>query len=288
VALLTPPPYRLGVSEFTTTPWSFEEDVERYAELGVQAIELCEIKLDVGRIAEQLQLADERGLQISSVQPLVRTLFPSRSQPDPVDVGERMQRYRQTIELFGDRAAGLPFITNTGIPPDGNVQEVYDRAAREYPSLADYAAERGARVALEPLNASIANVETAIWTLQQGLEIVERVDRPNFGICLDSWNIWQNANLLEAIAAAGTRIFVVQLSDWRIPRSFQDRLVPGQGDIPLPSLLRGIHDAGYRGPYVVEIFSHGVPGALWDGDLNRVVADSITGVDAAWRAAFES
>jgi sugar phosphate isomerase/epimerase len=285
---LTPPPYRLGISQFTTTPWGFEEDVARYAELGVQAIELCEIKLDADRIVEQLRLVDERCLQISSVQPVVRTLFPSRSQPDPVEVNQRMQRYRRSIELFGDRAAGVPFVTNTGIPPSGNMQEVYDTAAREYASLADFAADKGARLALEPLNASIVNVETAIWTLQQGLEIVERVDRPNFGICLDSWNIWQNADLHETIAAAGTRIFVVQLSDWRTPRSFLDRLIPGQGNIPLPSLLRAIHEAGYRGPYVVEIFSQGVPGALWEGDLNRVVAESITGVDAAWRAAFES
>jgi sugar phosphate isomerase/epimerase len=285
---LTPPPYRLGISQFTTTPWSFEEDVARYAELGVQAIELCEIKLDADRIVEQLRLVDERCLQISSVQPVVRSLFPSRSQPDPVEVNQRMQRYRRSIELFGDRAPGVPFVTNTGIPPSGNMQEVYDTAAREYASLADFAADKGARLALEPLNASIVNVETAIWTLQQGLEIVERVDRPNFGICLDSWNIWQNADLHETIAAAGTRIFVVQLSDWRTPRSFLDRLIPGQGNIPLPSLLRAIHEAGYRGPYVVEIFSQGVPGALWEGDLNRVVAESITGVDAAWRAAFES
>ena len=284
---MTPPPYRLGVSEFTTTPWSFEEDVQRYAERGVQAIELCEFKLDAERIGEQLKMVDEHGLQISSVQPLVRTLFPSRSQPEPIDVGQRIQRYRKTIDLFGERAAGLPFVTNTGIAPEGSMQEVYDRATQEYGELADFAAERGARIALEPLNASISNVETAIWTLEQGMEIVRRVGRSNFGICLDSWNVWQNADLLENVRACGTSIFIVQLSDWRIPRSFQDRLVPGQGAIPLPPLLRVIHDTGYRRPYVVEIFSNDVPDALWEGDLSCVVADSINGVDAAWRQAFE-
>jgi len=45
-----PPPYRFGVSEFTTWPWSFEEEVERYAQLGVDTIEVCEFKLEEERL----------------------------------------------------------------------------------------------------------------------------------------------------------------------------------------------------------------------------------------------
>jgi sugar phosphate isomerase/epimerase len=126
-------------------------------------------------------------------------------------------------------------------------------------------------------------VESTIWTLQQGMEIVEAVDRPNFGICLDVWNIWQNADILQAIIAAGDRNFVVQLSDWRTPRSYQDRLIPSQGSIPLPQFLRAIHDSGYRGPYVVEIFSGDVPDSLWEGDLANVITASREGVAQAWR-----
>jgi sugar phosphate isomerase/epimerase len=143
-------------------------------------------------------------------------------------------------------------------------------------------------VALEPLNASIVNVETAIWTLEQAMGVVEAVDRPNFGICLDVWNVWQNAEIAAGIRACGAagRVFVVQVSDWRTPRSYQDRLIPGRGEIPLPGLLRAIHEGGYRGPYVVEIFSSGVPDALWEQDLEGVIRDSRAGMDRAWAAAF--
>ena len=48
--MIEPLPYQFGVSEFTTQPWTFEQDVENYARLGVQAIEVCEAKLDAGRI----------------------------------------------------------------------------------------------------------------------------------------------------------------------------------------------------------------------------------------------
>lgn len=281
-------PYLFGVSEFTTTPWTFEQDVRTYAQLGIDTIEVCEFKLDDTRAADQLTLIAQHGLQISSVQPTVRTLFPSLSQPEPADLSLRMARFRRTIQTFTGVAPGVPFVTNTGIPPKGNIQDVFDRAAIEYRTLARFAGEHGVRIALEPLNASIMNEESAIWTLEQAMRIVEAVDQDNFGICLDTWNIWQNANIVEDITACGDRIFVVQISDWRTPRSFQDRLIVGQGEIPLASLLRAVQKGGYQGAYSVEIFSHDVPDPLWEADLRRVIIDSRVGFDAAWREATAS
>jgi sugar phosphate isomerase/epimerase len=107
-------------------------------------------------------------------------------------------------------------------------------------------------------------------------------------VCLDLWNVWQNAAIDEIIRRSGDHIFIVQVSDWRTPRSAQDRLIPGDGAIPLPALLRATHQSGYRGPYVVEIFSGDVPDALWRGDLEAVIARSRTGLDRAWHAAFAS
>jgi sugar phosphate isomerase/epimerase len=197
-----------------------------------------------------------------------------------------MARYRRTITRFAPATPGVPFVTNTGIAPGGDMARVLDAAAREFRSLADFARDHGVRVCLEPLNPTIMNVESTVWTLHQAMDIVRAVDRENFGVCLDLWNIFQNPQVEDEIRACGDRTFIVQLADWRTPRSYLDRHIPGQGEIPLPRLLRAVHDSDYRGPYVVEIFSSGVPGALWDGDLARVIADSRAGLDAAWQAAF--
>lgn len=277
--------YQFGVSEFTTNPWPFERDVETYARLGVSAIEVCESKLDLARIAEQMELINASGLEITSVQPKTRTLFPSASQPEPTNIGERVKLFRKTIETLAPYTPGVAYVTNTGIPPGGNIQEVMDRAATEYQGLTEFAAEHGVKIALEPLNASIVNIETAIWTLPQAREVVNAVDHNSFGICLDSWNVWQNAGIHAEIEACGPKLFVVQISDWRTPRSFLDRLVPGQGEIPLPAFLAAVHAAGFRGAYSVEIFSSGVPNALWDSDLEKVITDSRAGMDAAWAIA---
>lgn len=279
-------PYKFGISEFTTWPWSFEQDVETYARLGVDVIEVCEFKLDQQRGREQVAQAGAQGLAISSVQPAVRTLFPSKSQPDPKDVGERMDRFRDTIARLAPSAPGAAFVTNTGIPPNGNIQQVLDTAVTEYRQVADAARDHGVRVAIEPLNPAIMNVESAIWSLQQAMRLVTAVDRDSFGICLDAWNIWQNQDVEAAIRACGDRIFVVQISDWRTPRSLQDRYIVGEGEIPLPPLFRAIYESGYRGPYVVEIFSGDVPDSIWERDLSGVIEQCRAGFDRAWQEAF--
>jgi sugar phosphate isomerase/epimerase len=267
--------FRFGVSQFTSMPWGFERDVEEYARLGVEAIEVCEDKLDGERFLKQLALVGERGLEISSAQPSVRTLFPSRTQPEPGEPGERAAAFRRTVERFGDFAEGVPFVLNTGPPRGGNIREVIEAVVREGCALAEHAGERGASVALEPLSPALMNVESAIWTLDQAMRVVEAVDRPNFGLCLDVWNVWQNPDVEAQILASGDRILVVHISDWCTPRSFEDRHAVGRGDVPLSVLIGAIHKTGYRGAYTLEIFSRDVPDSLWEQErLAAVIAES--------------
>jgi hypothetical protein len=114
--------FRFGVSQFTTMPWDFERDVKEYSALGVEAIEVCEEKLAEGRATEQLALVGQSGLSISSVQPEVRTIFPSRTQPEPNEPEDRAARFRRTVERFGGLAEGVPFVCNTGPPLGGNIK----------------------------------------------------------------------------------------------------------------------------------------------------------------------
>jgi sugar phosphate isomerase/epimerase len=286
---MTPPPpempFAFGVSEFTTMPWPFEKDIEHYAALGVQAIELCEQKLDQHRYAEQAATIAAHGLSISGVQPRVRTFFSSRMTPAPGPVAARSASFRGSIERLARFAPGAPFICNTGAHPKGDMADATAVVIRELKALAPVAADHGVKIALEPLNPTSVNVESAIWTVAQALDIIEATGRDEIGLCLDYWNIWQNADIEADIRRAGDRIFTVQSSDWRTPRSFADRIVPGDGAIPLNALLKATYDAGYRGACTVEIFSEDVADSLYDGDLDDVIRRSRAGMEAAWRAA---
>ncbi|HEY0792040.1 MAG TPA: hypothetical protein VGD78_13335 [Chthoniobacterales bacterium] len=76
---------------------------------------------------------------------------------------------------------------------------------------------------------------------------------------------------------------MLQASDWRTPRSAEDRLIPGQGTVPLGKLMHATHEAGFRGACAVEIFSQNVPDSLCGTDLRAVVRESRKGLEAAWR-----
>ncbi|MDP9056613.1 MAG: sugar phosphate isomerase/epimerase [Pseudomonadota bacterium] len=275
----------LGISEFTTMPWSFEQDLATYAASGADAIEVVEAKLDPARFAEQMAAIADAGLTISGVQPKVRTFFASRMTPEPAALADRTACLRQSIERLGRYAPGVPFITNTGAHPRGDMAEAMRVVAVQLRELARVAADNGVRLALEPLNPTSVNAESAIWTVDQALTVIAEAGRDEVGICLDYWNIWQNADIEAAIARAGDRIFTVQASDWRVPRSFADRIVPGDGVIPLARLIAATHAAGFRGAYVTEIFSIDVADSLYEGDLAAVVTRSLAGMRGACHAA---
>lgn len=280
--MTNPFPFLFGVSEFTTRPWTFEQDVERYAKLGVAMIEVCEEKLDDQRYKEQMQMVADHGLKISAIQPLVRTFGSSQMQPAPKNLNERVSSLRSSIERLSPFAGGCPFILNTGAPEKGNIHAMVNSTINEMRDLAGFAADHGVSLALEPLNASSMNSESAIWTIGQAMEIIDAVDRDNVGLCLDFWNIWQNAHVEQEIRRASDRIFALQVSDWRTPRSAGDRLVPGDGEIPLGKLLHTVQQTGYSGVCTVEIFSQDVVDSLYDTDLSDVIRRSKKGLEEAW------
>lgn len=282
----TPFPFSFGINEFTTQPWRFEDDVTHYAALGVDAIEVCEAKLDAGRVAEQFALIAEKGLRISALQPLVRTFHTSQLKPLPEGLQARCECLIQTIHRYAPYTPDVPYVVNTGAATDGNLQRVIDDTVRALKTITPIAADHGVQLSLEPLSPTSLNAETAIWTLNQAMDILDAVDHPALGLCLDIWNIWQQADLDDALIRAVPHTNVLQVSDWRVPRSSGDRLIPGEGEIPLGSLLHRIHQLGFRGACTVEIFSNHVADSLYDQDLNSVIQRSRSGLETAWQQHF--
>ena len=273
-----------GFSEFTTWPWPFSKDIERYRHHGASVIEICEFKLAYKDYACALSgLGD--ALRPSSVQMLVHSVFPDSMAPEPLDPCDRIAAMKRGIEQSAPYLpAGTPFIVITGAPPQRNIREAVDRTARALSELGDFAEERGMKIAFEPLSPATVHTDTAIWSLDDGLDLVEAVGHSSVGICIDTWNVWQTPKLEEAIRACRSRILVVQLSDWRTPRATADRYVLGDGVLPLAGMMRAIRSTGYEGPWVVEILSalH-LPDSLWKSDLDDVLERNRRNFERLWK-----
>ncbi|MDO4919606.1 sugar phosphate isomerase/epimerase [Kocuria sp.] len=278
-------PLPFAMNEFTTQPWTFEEDLEHYAAAGVEHLELCEAKLDDDREHEQLEALRHSGLTVCSVQPAVRTATPSVSQPEPRKLDERIAAYRRSIERLAPEAPGAVFVTNTGPALGGDMHAAMDDAVQFHRAVMPVALDLGVRLAIEPLNPISLNQETCIWTYAQAVEFIERVGSPDLGICVDTWNLWQDPRLVDGLKAHPELISILQVSDWRTPRSGMDRRSIGTGDIPTGELLHAVVDAGYTGPCVLEIFSQDVPDSLYDTDLQDLITRNRTALQDAWDAA---
>lgn len=277
---------KFGVSEFTTWPRTFEEDVDLYASLGVDVMEVCEAKLGFDGAREQVELAKSKGLEIGSVQPRIHSLFPDLHRPTPTGLEDRVTALRESIAFVGAVVPEATVISISGGAIEGNYRDGLEVAVREYRKLADWAGESGVRLAFEPLNPILMNRDTLICTLSDALRLVHAVDRPNFGIWLDVWHVWQDPAVAEAIGRCGDRIFGVHVSDWHTPRCFEDRAMIGSGDIPLSALLRSIVAAGYTGALTLELFSpEWLPDSLWSRDPRDVISEARRGLEVAWLAA---
>lgn len=273
--------WTLGVSEVTTLPWSFEQDVERYVALGAGAIEIWEKKLsrDPLRRRNQLRLPRERGLVVSSFQADVHALFPTHLQPEPAAFEDRLDAFVHVLATCAPELPDAVFVLNTGVAAGGHVESAFAQTVKGYKVLAKRARELGVRLALEPLHPIAMNEDSFIWNLEDAFDLVETVGEPVLGICADVWNLAGQADLRARLARCSGRIFLAQVSDYRRPRSFLDRLPVGKGSLDFAPFVSGVREAGYDGPWVLEIFSENVPDSLYDGDLEAVVTESREALD---------
>lgn len=263
---------KFGFSQFTTWPWPFSKDLARYGEHGAKYIEICEFKLAHNDYRQLAELQDH-GLTPSSVQMNVHSVFVDSMAQTPEDPTDRIAAMKNAISRSAPYLpAGTPFVVITGIPPNGNFRQSNDRTVEALKELGEHAARYEMRIAFEPLNPVNIHTDTSIWYLDQGIELVDRVNAPAVGICIDSWNVWQTPALGAVIRQCGDRIFLVQLSDWKTPRSTADRYSLGDGDIPLTHIMASIRETGFDGAWVVEILSsYHLSGSLWKEDLDDLL-----------------
>jgi len=277
-----------AVSEFTSWHLSFEEDIELYLELAVDAIEICERKLskDFELARAQLNQAKENKLRVSSIQPRVHALFPDSMTRDIADPVRRMAEYKKSIDLFSEFFPDTPMVTISGNAPDYNYRYAYQTALELYSELADYAAAKNMRIMFEPLNPILMNNDSFVCSLDDALELIQTINRKNFGLMLDVWHIWHEPDIYERIASLNGLIMGVHISDWpaQKPRAVADRLIPGEGIINLAKLFSAIQKSGYQGAYCLEIFSADyLPDSLWKIDPKELIEKSKNGFYKAWR-----
>ena len=109
-----------------------------------------------------------------------------------------------------------------------------------------------------------------VTTLRDGVDLVDRL---GVGVCIEVNSCFAERGLLDTVRVAADLVEHVQVSDFVIGSlCTPDRVVPGDGDIPLARILGGIVDAGYRGPFELEMVGPKIEDEGYASAITRGVA----------------
>ena len=114
----------------------------------------------------------------------------------------------------------------------------------------------GVPLAIEPLHPMQAAERACINTLEQALDICDRLGE-GVGVAVDVYHVWWDPKLQSQIGRAGKRVVAYHICDWLVPTRdlLNDRGMMGDGVIDLPRVRSWVEATGYAGFQEVEIFS---------------------------------
>ena len=134
--------------------------------------------------------------------------------------------------------------------------------------IASHAAGAGVTLAVEHTHALRADIGF-VHTLRDAIDLARRA---GIGVCMEINACWGERGLYATIADSIDTIALVQVSDYEIgTRCTPDRLVPGDGDIPLARILVALEAAGYTGDYDLELLGPRIESEGYDSAVPRAL-----------------
>jgi sugar phosphate isomerase/epimerase len=230
--------------------WSPEKVIDACAERGYGGIVFW--RRELGARAQEIgERVRSSGMKVVG---LCRTPYIVGSEA-PGDLDEA----RASIDMAAGLVAPVLTIVTGGTEPGSKgVLESQKILAERVASIAEYAAERNVRLALEPLNPMFGGNRTVLMTVSDAVRVCDWVGASNVGIAVDVYHVWWDTMLAQGLKAAGAdRIYGFHLCDWleETRDMLLDRGMMGDGVADLKGLRAMVEAAGYNGACEVEIFS---------------------------------
>jgi sugar phosphate isomerase/epimerase len=221
---------RFSLNSICSMNQSLDEDLALWADLGVDNVGLISTKLEPAGWDASRQAVLDAGLQVSS-----------------------MSCYRDGIpqSLEFTAAVGSDVLY---VPTGGAGSLTWEEAAEAYcedmAPLVARAKELGVRLATEPTNPLRSNI-SFVHTLRDAVDLARMA---GIGVVVDFYSSWYERGLEDLVRKNIELVALVQICDFKVGTSdVPNRSAIGDGDIPVERLLGMLLDAGYQGPFDLEI-----------------------------------
>lgn len=235
---------RLSVSAISTFGWDLPADLAFYARAGITNVGISVAKLERHGWDDGASRIVDAGLRVTNLIGLgpFHLAEPARWPAQQ----ERLVRALDVASRVG--AECLVFTTGpAGSLPWDEAADALERAM--HPVLAESVA-RGVPFAIEHTNSLRVDVGF-VHTLADAVDLARRLGT---GVCMEVNACWAERDLATTVRNGVDTLRLVQVSDFAVGTlSTPNRLVPGDGDIPLGRILHAVVAAGYPGCFDLEL-----------------------------------
>ncbi len=255
-------PMKLSLSQLTTLRWSLADEAIQVKQTGYDAIGIWRPKLAEFGDAHAAEMLQRAKLSVSSLS--FAGGFTGGCGFSYVDA---IADCRQAIDQA--TILGAKQIVVVGGSQNGHTVRHSRRLVVEaMRQLGDFAALAHIKLSLLPMHPFFGKKWTFLNSLDHALDVITEIRHPSVCLAFDAYHLWQEPRLIERIPEIAHLTGIVQLSDSNeSPRSDRDRLMPGRGTIPLPSLVQAFQMAGFAGYFDVQVWS----GTLWNSNYSHQI-----------------
>jgi len=220
------------------------------ADLGFDVLEICIEDPTRVNAPTVRQAAEEAGVGISVCGAFGPDRDLSHEDPESRRVGVDYLKF--CIDLAAE--VGAPNVIGpmysavgkTRLLPEDEREQQRRWATESLREAGEYAGERGVGLAIEPLNRFETDL---VNTVEQGLDLCERINRDNVGLLLDTFHMnIEEKHIPDAIRAADSRVRHFHACE-------NDRGAPGSGHVEWDEVLSALGDIGFDGMVVIESFT---------------------------------
>ena len=261
--------HRISVSAISTFAWDLPTDLAFYTRNGITNVGVSVAKLERHGWDDGAARVVDAGLRVTNLIGLgpFHLAAPDRWTAQQ----ERLVRALDVAERVG--AECLVFTTGPAGPLPWD--EAADALAAAITPVLAEASARGVPFAIEHTNPLRVDVGF-VHSLRDAIDLARRLGT---GVCMEINACWAERDLAATVRAGVDILRLVQVSDFSVgTRSTPNRLVPGDGDIPLARIVGDVLDAGYAGCFDLELIGPAIDAEGYDTAIPRAVAAT-----DAWR-----
>ncbi|MFL6238229.1 MAG: sugar phosphate isomerase/epimerase family protein [Actinomycetes bacterium] len=248
---------RLSVSAVCSYRQSLDDDLALWERLGVRRVGLTLAKLETAGFDAAAKRIADAGLDVNNV-----IAFGPRLS-DPTSWSAHADRLLGGIDAARAIGADL-FVLTTGPAGQLTWEEAADRLAEFLPTIqtTDFP------LIIEHTNALRVDVGF-VHTLRDMVDLARRL---YVGVLCEVNACWSERGLAATVHDGVDVIKLVQVSDFVVgTHDTPNRVVPGDGDIPLLRVLNDIVTAGYRGTFDLELIGPRVEDEGYESAIRRAV-----------------